>query len=97
MEKSSTERFNAAWENLTPAQRIKFAAELIALSNSINAADRVGKMGRFSRLVFIAAIIAYAAFFLWIADRFPQVAFAAGVLLGAVLIAVWLVRFFRNK
>ena len=93
----NSERFMDAWGHLNQAQRLSITSKLVLLEGGITTADKVAGMSKFTRAVWFIAVIAYAAFFLWISDQLPQVAFAAGVFLGAVLIAVWLLSLFRHK
>lgn len=94
---NNTERFIAAWSALTPAEQLKYTVELNLLKFLLSAAAWAGNMKQRNRLILIVAAVAYAAFFLWLSERYAQVSFAAGILLGAVLVAAWLLSVLRRK
>jgi len=82
---------SAALRRVGILDRLRLSFEIITMANLYDLARGMAKMSRAARAVLVVAVLAYVVFFLWMADRAPRVAFAAGILLGAVLVGLWLV------
>jgi hypothetical protein len=54
-------------------------------------------MKRYGRAAFVTLVVAYIAFFMVFADRFPRQVFVAGVILGLILGALAVVMMLPNR